>query len=188
MIVIPANNKIKFRGVVETFLFPANKIKTYHDYLMLGGSRAFPTFRDIEAKKIAIKHEKDTNLVVNLGLGFIRDFLLQEGPAAAPVGPNTNSVGSGTNAPDAADTGLQTQIARLAITEWYPSGLAAKLDTFWSSADGNGAGSASWNETGIHNHISNASTLFCRKKFLSTFTKDNTKTALIAWTLTPVAV
>ena len=171
--------------MVELYGFPADKIKTYHDYLSLGRTQSL---RESNARKIAIHYQKSDNKVVNLGLGFIRDFLLQEGPAAAPVGPNTNSVGSGTNIPDAADTGLQTEIARVTITEWYASGYAAKLDSFWSAAEGNGAGSASWNETGIHNHISNANSLYARKKFLSTFTKDNTKTALIAWTITPVAV
>ncbi len=181
MIVIPAKSKIAFTGMVELYGFPAEKIKTYQDYLSLGKTHLL---RTNNARKIAVHYQRSNNRVVDLGLGFIRDFLLQEGPAASPVGPNTNSVGSGTNAPAAGDTGLQTQIQRIAITEYYASGLAAKFDTFWPSPDGIGT----WNETALHNHISNANSIYCRKTFLSPFGKTNALTALIAWTLTSVAV
>jgi len=166
-----AKTKLTLNGHVDLYSFP--KDFTYEDYQRLTIRQRDQYFEDAGDNKI-----------VDVGLNFILDFLIQEGPAAPPTGPTHCSVGSGTNAPAAGDTGLQTEIltggVRIAITTFFKSSLTANLDTFFTSADGNGP----WEETGLHNAATGSSTIYCRKRFSSTFTKDTSKTALVAWSIT----
>lgn len=184
MKTVKAGSQFSLAGNVEVFTFPSHLIKNYNDYLLLAGSPAFPTFGIQQARKIAIDHSIGFNKIPNVGLGFILDFLLQEDPTkSAPTSITHASAGSGTNVADAADQDLQTPIGRLAVTRWYKVGYVAHIDIFCTDVDLNGT----WNELGLHNAASGIDTIYARK-VISTFTKDNTKTAIIAWSITPTAV
>lgn len=179
MMKINKNAKISLVGNVESFIFPANKIKSYNDYLLLGGSPAFPTYRSIIAQSISIQYEKKDNLVVDAGMQRTIDLWIGD-----VTGKWTHcGVGSGTTGAASGDTDLETAIGREAITDDYRSGLEAHFDTFFSTSAQNGT----WEETGIFS-ASSGGTMLCRKTFASTFTKSTSNTALIAWTVTLAAI
>lgn len=140
-------------------------------------SWAFPS-QNYQDTKHLLKDEGH-NLAVDAGLARLIQYIID----TSDVGFTHNSVGSGTNTPASTDTDLQTPIQRITVTNRYSSGLDAKFDTFWASADGNGT----WNETGLHDAAS-AGTMLCRRKFGSSFAKSTANTALVAWTITFAAV
>lgn len=179
MITIKKKAKVSMMGNVEAFIFPADRIRNYNDYLLLGGSPAFPTYRSIVAHSIAIQYERKDNLVVDAGMQRTIDLWIGDVSGAF----THCGVGSGTTAPVAGNTDLETPIGREAITDSYRSGLGAHFDTFFSTSAQNGT----WEETGIFS-ASSGGTMLCRKKFDSTFTKSTANTALIAWTITIAAV
>jgi hypothetical protein len=170
-------SKLKIEGVVDTYLWDASIVPDYRTSLILLNNKKYYSAL---IQKAAVKHERTPNLVVNAGLALIIGLLI-----------NTTSdrithcgVGSGTNSPAAGDTALQTQIARIAITDRYPvSNNELHADTFFSTVDANG----SWNETGLFT-ASSGGTMLCRKKFISTFNKTTGNTATVAWTITLTAV
>lgn len=164
-------NPAKFilKGNVKLYKFPANF--TYEDFLVLR------KYEELDKKYLK---DRGDNLVVDGGLAQIVDLM---------IATNTNSfthcvVGSGTNAPAAGDTNMQTIIGSgVTITNRYRSGAVAYFDTFFSTSANNG----SWEETGIST-TSAGTILLCRRKFSSTFTKAATNTALISWSISLSAV
>ena len=151
---------------VEVFELPPDL--TWEDYKQLSSE---------EKKQYLVKSEDD--LVVDAGIQQIIRLM---------IAANTNSfthcsVGSGTNAPAGGDIDLQTPIGRNLVNDRYIIGLVAHFDTFFGKNDDNGT----WNETGIHTAASGGEML-CRRKFPAAFTKDNTKAAVVAWSITFAAV
>jgi len=160
--------KFQLKGNISLYVFPANY--TYEDYLALKKHGEHTKFL----------FDKGYNLVVDVGLAQIVDLM---------IATNTNSfthcvVGSGTNTPAAGDTNMQTIIdTGIIVTNRYKSGAIGYFDTFFSTTANNGT----WNETGLST-TSAGTILLCRRKFSSTFAKDTTNTALVAWSLTLAAV
>lgn len=145
------------------------------------GSFTYETIQKLSNQELeSFKIDEGNNRVVDAGMNNILDNLI------AAIADDTDhcQTGSGTNAPAAGDTDLQTPIApRLVITNRYRVGLNAHFDTFYGTADGNGT----WEETGLFNALTSG-TLMVRRTFASTFVKATTNTALIAWTITLAAV
>ena len=168
METLETNKKFTLKGNVELYCFPPNF--TFNDIQKLRQTKQLEQFLV----------DKGDNLVVDAGLSQIIDLM---------IGTDTDSfthcrVGSGTTAPDASDTDMETIIGSgLTVTNKYKSGLVAYFDTFFSTSDNNG----SWEETGIAN-ASTGSDLLCRRKFSSSFTKSTSNTALVAWSITLAAV
>lgn len=147
----------------EIFSLPADW--TYEDFQQLS-----------ERSREGFLHDSGHNLVVNAGLDQIVNLM---------IGANTSSftycgVGSSSTAAAAGDTDLTTAIgSRLAITNRYlVSTGQAHFDTFYGSASNNGT----WLEVGIFNASSGPTML--NHKIISSFTKDSTKSAVVAVTVT----
>lgn len=147
---------------VEVFALPPDF--TYEDYLALS-----------ERHREGYLAERQHNLVVNAGLDQLGNLVL---------GINTSSfthcgVGSSNTAVAAGQTDLQTGITRIAVTNRYlVSTGAAHFDSFFSSATGNGT----WLEVGLFTASSSGTML--NRTVIASFTKDTTKSAVVAITVT----
>lgn len=174
-----AKAKLQLVGKVRTFLWDAQIVPDYRTVLLLTKN---PIYYQALIKKALLQYDNSDNLVVNTGLAGIVDLLLND----SSIRITHCGVGSGTNAVTAADTTLQTEITpRLAVTDGYRvSNNEMHADTFFSTADGNG----SWEETGLFSQVNPGGTMWCRKRFAATFTKNISKTATVAWTWTLTAV
>jgi len=157
--------QFKLEGNVEIYSFPADRFPNYDSVKKL-----------TEEEKKNYLVEKGDNLVVDLGLDQVKDYL---------IGTDTTSllysgVGSGTSTVTTGDTDLETAIgSRLLIQTRYSGGTGiAKFDSFYAAGDNNG----SWNEAIIAQAASGD--IFARKLLVSTFTKATTNTAVLAWTIT----
>lgn len=162
-----ARDKIRINANVEVYAFPASV--TFEGW---------QKFSKIEKQKYLI--DKGHNLVVNVGLTQF---------AALVAGENTNSathcgVGAGSSATTAVMTNLETAIVRIATTsrKSRSTGICS-VETYFDHNTGNG----SWNETALFT-ASAAGTMYCRRKFASTFTKTTAFGAVVSWTLTFAAV
>lgn len=184
---------------VNVWVFDAAKIKTYDDYLCLidrvrenievtDFNTAVTFFLEHQPKffqnvlleqlkpRGVVYHYSNHNIVPNVGLQQIGALL---------IGSNTNSithcqVGTSSTATDASQTDLVGAISpRLAITSRYPTGSTiTNYDTFFGSADGTGT----WQESGLFTAITSG--IMMARLTMSSFTKDTTKTATVAWSIT----
>lgn len=184
-IVGHAYNKVKstFRisGTVTLYSFPAEIIPTYHDYLLIGEGKAFPSVHRARCIENGWIKEEDKNLVVNAGLNQI--VLLLNGGSATNF--QSCGVGSGTSTVLATDTDLTTPITRISVTAIYQSANVGHWDTFFNSTTGTGT----WGEAGLFSTNTLASgIMLCKKLFTSTFPKTTSNTSTVAWTLTVTAV
>lgn len=126
-----------------------------------------------------IKEEETTrNLVVTVGRQHIADQMADQGQAAM----SHMSIGTGTNAADAINTALQTEIDRNALTsKTQGSGTDAHKVTYvadWAAGDGTGA----ITEAGIFNSAS-AGDMLCRSVF-AVKNKGAGDTLSLTWVLT----
>lgn len=88
-------------------------------------------------------------------------------------------VGSGTTAAASTDTALETEIGRIAITDYSIASATCTFSTFFGSADCNG----SWNEVGLL--TANSGGILINHYILaSTITKNSTKTVIVDIELT----
>lgn len=159
--------QFKIKDNVKVYGFDAKKIKTYKDYLKLKNKEKYLV---VEGK----------NLIVNVGLNFIKDLL-----TATVTGSITHcGVGSNSTAAAATDTDLNTAIgSRLAITNRYSGGTGiAKFDTFYASGDNNGT----WLETIIATASAGANAF--ARKIIGSFVKSSSNTAVVGWTITITAI
>lgn len=184
---------------VQVWGFDASKIKTYDDYLCImdtmqqkTGIRNLNTalsylmhdspqdyrhFMKEELKPRGVVYHFDNhNIIPAVGLQQI---------GALMIGSNTNSithcqVGTSSTATDTSQTDLVGPISpRLAITSRYPTGSTiTNYDTFFGSADGTGT----WLESGLFTAITSG--ILMARLTMSSFTKDTTKTATVAWSIT----
>jgi hypothetical protein len=123
-----------------------------------------------------IKDERKIhNLVVNTGLAHIADQL-SSSPGQTAM--SHMAIGTGTTAADAADTTLETELDRNALTSNTDSGAVVTYVGDWAAGDGTGA----ITEAGILNN-SSGGTLLARSVF-SVVNKGASDTLQITWTLT----
>jgi len=118
------------------------------------------------------------NLVVTSGKNHIADQMADQGEAAM----SHMAVGTGTTAPVAGDTALQTELDRNALTSiTQGSGADAHKVTYvadWAAGDGTGA----ITEAGIFNSAA-AGTMLCRTVF-PVKNKGAADTLTMTWVLT----
>lgn len=159
---------IKLTGHVEARLYDANIIKTYEDYCK---------YRDSgRLDEVTLQKTEGKNRIVDVGIQQIIDLFLGANvlyPAFCQNGTNNTAVTAG-------DTGLNTPTgSRVAVNYKYRSGLSAKIDTFFTSADQN----ATWAEVALFT-ASTGGIMFSRKIYAATFAKSTSNTATVTWTWT----
>lgn len=126
-----------------------------------------------------VKEQREENLVVNTGLAYI---------ASRMVGTAKNimshmAVGTGTTAAAAADSALQTESARVALTSTTIVTTTAANDAVQYVATFNpGTGTAALTEAGIFN-ASSSGDLLCRTVF-PVINKGALDTLTITWKVT----
>jgi len=126
-----------------------------------------------------VKEQREENLVVNTGLAYI---------ASRMVGTAKNvmshmAVGTGTTAAAAADSALQTESARVALTSTTIVTTVAANDAVQYVATFNpGTGTAALTEAGIFN-ASSSGDLLCRTVF-PVINKGALDTLTITWKVT----
>jgi hypothetical protein len=142
-----------------------------NDNLTLKGRVAI-VLRDKDGK---VKQEQEIrNLVVDAGLDFIASRM---GGTSSDVMSHM-AIGSGTNAADAADTTLGTELGRVALTSSTVTDNAiAYVATF-----GAGTGTGAVTEAGIFNDASTGDML-CRTVF-SVVNKGADDSLQVTWTVT----
>lgn len=119
------------------------------------------------------EREEFDNLVVTAGKTHIAARM----GSSPPTAMSHIAIGTGTNAPAAGDTTLQTELDRNAATV-TPNTNTVQFSATWAPGDGTGA----LTEAGIFNAAS-AGTLLSRVTF-PVKNKDVTDTFIINWTIT----
>lgn len=123
----------------------------------------------------AVKQEQEVkNLVVNTGLGYIASRMKDTTYGAM----SHMAIGSGTVNPAGGDTGLGTELARVALT----STTVSANSIAYTATFGAGTGTGAVTEAGIFNGASGG-TMLCRTKF-AVVNKDAGDTMSITWTVT----
>lgn len=119
-------------------------------------------------------HRHIKNLVVNAGKDFIASRMKDTAKAAMThVG-----VGSGSTAPAAGDTALQTQIVRQPLTSTTVTGSQVAYSASFPA----GVGTGTWREAGLFNAPS-AGDMLARTVF-GDLTKGATDSVVVNWTVT----
>jgi len=121
----------------------------------------------------------DPDLVVNAGLNFYQQRMYSDTVAKMAYG----AVGTGTNAPAAGDTALQTEVLRKSLTvTTNPSTGKAHLEFVVDYTEANGN---TLTEVGIFNAAA-AGTMLVRKLFASNIPKTSDKkiTVVVETTIT----
>ena len=154
-------SQISIKGNVKLYEFPPDF--TYEDFEKL-----------TDKEKYCV--DEGDNLAVDTGL---QQLLL------LAIGSNTNSftlcgVGTGTGTPVSTDTALGTSLGTNTINSRYRVGNTVYFNTFFGKSDENG----SWTETGI---FTAGSVMLCRRKFISTFVKSTSNSAIVSWSISLTA-
>lgn len=165
---IKTDSPLKLKGYVETRFYDANIIKTYEDYVK---------YRDLgKLDEVTIKKLEGDNRIVDVGIQQIIDLIVGSNilyPAYCQNGTSNTAV-------TAADVGLAAATGtRVAVNYKYRSGLSAKIDTFFTSADQN----ATWAEVALFTALTGG-IMYSRKIYASTFVKSTANTATVTWTWT----
>lgn len=127
---------------------------------------------DKEGSLKEYRHVK--NLTVNAGFQAVCDMMGQGSVEAFTY----CAVGTGTNEPNASDTALQTEIARV------QGGYTRSADTVWKNdaTFGAGVGTGAITESGLLNAASDG-TLLCRQTF-PVINKGESDTLVVTWQYT----
>lgn len=114
------------------------------------------------------------NVITTLGLELIADALRGDDYVTYC------GVGSGSTAVAVGDIALETEIgSHKAITDHASTGGNCIFATYYGTTDNNGT----WRESGLFNS-SSGGTMLCHALFGTPFTKSNSWTAAIEWTIT----
>jgi len=143
------------------------------------------TFRDAVTGKIT-KQFKAHNLSVSAGLASIAARLMGSDIPANKKGTITYcGVGTGTDAPAAGDTTLQTELTRKQVSQRSLAVNVAKFRTYFNTTEANGT----LKECGLFGDdataVADSGTLFCRLAINKTKTSGETLT--LDWEVTVAA-
>lgn len=116
------------------------------------------------------------NLAVTAGRNLLRDFLNGD----AVTGLTHFAVGTGTNAVTAADTALQTEVFRDALTKKTKDTVKLTCQYYLASGSANGNTLA---EAGLFN-AATAGTMYARVNLASTIVKTASIAVTFTWDLT----
>lgn len=124
------------------------------------------------------------NLVVDAGLEALLHHLAEGSPTPAVLRINKIALGTGTNAPNAADTQLQTEVYRNNTASANVVGTVMTITGFFSAAEDNDT----YREAGLFilgTASADTGTLFSRVAI--NITKSAIQTMTIEWTITMTA-
>jgi len=126
-----------------------------------------------------IKEQHSYNVVVNTGLAFIASRMQDSTQAVM----SHMGIGSGTATAAAADAGLGSQLARVALDSTTLVTTTAINDSIqYVATFGAGVGTGAVTEAGIFN-ASTSGTMLCRTKF-DVINKGSLDTLVITWKVT----
>ena len=129
----------------------------------------------VKAPDGSTKQEVDVkNLVVTTGLGFIASRMVGTTPGVM----SHMAIGAGTVNAALADTGLGSELGRVALSASSASGAVVT----YTATFGPGVGTGAVTEAGILN-ASSSGTMLCRTKF-AVVNKDTGDSMSITWTVT----
>ena len=120
------------------------------------------------------EYRKVKNLTVNAGFSAVCDMM-----GSGNVEPFSYcAIGTGTTAPDATDTSLETEVARV------QGGYTKVSDTVWKNdaTFGAGTGTGAITESGLFNS-SSSGTMLCRQTF-AVINKGDNDTLVVTWQYT----
>lgn len=188
MTVVKANAQFTIQHNVEAILFKKEVVYSpeFWGYAKLWHSSPLAYYAKCILESGFLERRSVRNKIVDDGLLQINKLLL---------GSSTDSitftgVGSGTNAVDAGDHELQTAIgSRHAIGYRYAEGnTKSHFDSWYGDQENNGT----WNEAAIYSGDQAYPTDYMIARLLVNqpggFAKDDTKTAILAWTITLASV
>lgn len=148
------------------------------------GINVIATIRDLKTGRIK-RVERYHNKIPTVGLAAIANNLTSASPSPANILIAYVEVGTGTNAPAAGDTGLQTANTRTAVVSRTNSNGVAYVTGFFSATQA----VATLKEAGLFIGGSitlGTGTLFSRVAI--NITKSNTETLTLDWTITLTSV
>jgi len=137
------------------------------------------TFTDTVTGKVRV--EEYHNKIPDAGLAALASQLADASPSVSPMTLSYTELGTGTNAPAAGDTALQTPTFRKAIASRTRSGAIVYASAYYTAAECSGT----FREAGIYiggSSTPGSGTLFSRVAI--NITKANTETLTIDYTLT----
>lgn len=154
------------------------KTSKKYDYVIPTGKVEL-IFTNVITGRVDVIHVK--NMFVTAGKNSIADHL--RGTTSNNKGIITYcALGTGTTAPALADTTMQTEIARKAVSVRSVSGKVATFQTFFTTAEANGT----LREAGLFgddaSDTANSGTLFCRTAINRT--KTSSDTLSLSWSTT----
>jgi len=120
------------------------------------------------------EYRKVKNLTVNAGFSAVCDMM-----GSGNVEPFTYcAIGTGTTAPDATDTSLESEVARV------QGGYTKVSNTVWKNEAtfGAGTGTGAITESGLFNS-SSSGTMLCRQTF-AVINKGDNDTLVVTWQYT----
>lgn len=125
-----------------------------------------------------VKEERtEKNLVVTTGLNYIAARMTD---TSQPTDMSHMAIGTGTTAADAADTTLETELSRVALTG--AEGAPSNNTIVYTASYGAGVGTGALTEAAVLNAAS-AGTMLCRTVF-SAVNKGADDSITITWTIT----
>lgn len=148
--------------------------------LIIPTGKVLITIRDAKTGKIK-SEDLNNNMFVTAG---------KVSMASALIGTTSNdqgiitycALGTGSTAPDLADTTLETEIVRKLVSVRSSASNVATFQTFFTTAEGNG----SLREAGLFGDLAtgtaNSGTLFCRVAINRT--KSSADTLTLSWAVT----
>lgn len=130
------------------------------------------------------QEQVEDNLVVDAGMSAILSHLTSGSPSPSTLRVNKIALGSGTNAPNASDTTLQTEVYRNNTASANKSGTVATITGFFSTTETNGT----YREAGLFiNGTASANTGTLLSRVAINITKSSIQTMTIEWTITMTA-
>ena len=140
------------------------------------------TLMDAETKEVLEVKEID-NLVVNGGLQLFLDHMAEDIPGeSATTGATYLWVGSGTTAELITDTALDSYESELALDSYSRSGQAGVYSVQFTTGDSN----HDWSEVGLANGTQGGGGTLITRTTFTKFTKDNSFTIRVDYTITLV--
>lgn len=175
----PIRDAIKYRVNVDLFFFKNEMIPDYATYWRLLTDRS--PFKNMSRHFIiraTTDHFTGHNLITDYGLNQFGNLIA----GINQLYMRYNGVGSSSTAAQATDTDLITAIgSRKEVTNRYVINNVIHIDTHYLNTENNGT----WREL-IISEASSGANASARYVMAANFTKDTTKSALAAWTITAV--
>lgn len=168
-------SQIKARAVAREFSANAFPLKIKGNYVRDSSGHLAITLDGVNPIE-PIREIQNANMFVTVGKAWLGDVMI--GVKATTL--SYVGVGSGTTAPAAGDTDVETPIgARHIYTDRFRSSNIVTISTFFASGENNGT----WGNAGLFTAVT-AGDMFCHSTFAAPVTKSTANTQTIDFDLT----